>query len=475
MDNWKNIAIPNYPNADGSAPDRPVMLGALFDSLSEPERSLMEWMFRDKSLSGTLHAMQSGSSCPVDALCERLRLKNWNPLRADDPFSTLQLVNAQVEEEEHEYQKQLKQFHRLKDVHKERLKQHKEARQLASLNAFGSSSLTEERRKHYDINWVPRAPIEPRSDNLKYLKASLLAERFHPWYGATQSTKSIGVPQLPVFSSNHVKARGASVHTGLNIDEHTLDKITSNMPVVKGLGIDRGTLGQWVREFFSSYEPHFFLFDHSHSESCRKQPYAWHLIGLESSVDVLHSVDVGSETFDSQACGRGGSRNCVLVCSAAQTTRVLADHDNIPTFRLAYPNFSIPSNNTYIEWPARVLFYIRVRYDVADCERSSSHAWADASITKHQVIGIFAVVQYYKHHPKRLSWSWGPLAELFQQDQWEMGASSLVPVSAIRGKFILGPLDSAADKDFEFEIRDVDSSHMPECMCVNRIQDNAFV
>ena len=143
--------------------------------------------------------------------------------------------------------------------------------------------------------------------------------------------------------------------------------------------------------------------------------------------------------------------------------------------RLAYPHFSIPSNNTYIEWPARVLFYIRVRYDVADRERSSSHVWADASITKHQVIGIFAVVQYYKHHPKRLSWSWGPLAELFQRDQWEMGASSLVPVSAMRGKFILGPLDSAADTDFEFEIRDVDGSHTPECMCVNRIQDSAFV
>jgi hypothetical protein len=125
--------------------------------------------------------------------------------------------------------------------------------------------------------------------------------------------------------------------------------------------------------------------------------------------------------------------------------------------RLAYPHFSIPSTNTHIEWPALVLFYIRVRYDVADRERQSSHVWADASITKHQVIGIFAVVQYYKHLPKRL-WSWGPLAELFQQDQWEMGASSLVPVSAIRGQFILGPLDSAADTNFEFEIKYVMST-----------------
>ncbi len=62
-----------------------------------------------------------------------------------------------------------------------------------------------------------------------------------------------------------------------------------------------------------------------------------------------------------------------------------------------------------------------------------------------------------------------------KQNQWKMGASSLVLVSAIRGKFILGPLDSAADTDFEFEIRDVDYSHTPECMCVNRIQDSAFV
>ena len=126
--------------------------------------------------------------------------------------------------------------------------------------------------------------------------------------------------------------------------------------------------------------------------------------------------------------------------------------------RLAYPHFSIPSNNTYIEWPPRVLFYIRVRYDVADRDRQSSHVWADASITKHQVIGIFAVVQYYKHHPKRLSWSWGPLAELFQQDQWEMGASSLVAVSAIRGKFIPGPLDSAADTDLILNLKYVMST-----------------
>jgi hypothetical protein len=126
--------------------------------------------------------------------------------------------------------------------------------------------------------------------------------------------------------------------------------------------------------------------------------------------------------------------------------------------RLAYPHFSIPSNNTYIEWLARVLFYIRVRYDEADRERQSSHVWADASITKHQVIGIFVVVQYYKHQPKRLSWSWGPLAELFQRDQWEMGASSLVPVSAKCGQFILGPLDSAADTNFEFEIKYVMST-----------------
>ncbi len=38
----------------------------------------------------------------------------------------------------------------------EQVKQHKEARQLASLNAYGSSSLTDERRKHYDTAWVSR-------------------------------------------------------------------------------------------------------------------------------------------------------------------------------------------------------------------------------------------------------------------------------------------------------------------------------
>ena len=68
---------------------------------------------------------------------------------------------------------------------------------------------------------------------------------------------------------------------------------------------------------------------------------------------------------------------------------------------------------------------------------------------------------------KRLSWSWGPLAELFQQHQWDMEASSLVPMSAIRGKFIYGPLPN----DIEFDI----DGEPANCMSVNRIPDHSIL
>jgi hypothetical protein len=59
------------------------------------------------------------------------------------------------------------------------------------------------------------------------------------------------------------------------------------------------------------------------------------------------------------------------------------------------------------------------------------------------------------------------LAELFQQQQWDMDASSLVPMAAIRGKFIYGPLPN----DDEFDI----DGEPANCMSVNRIPDNSVV
>jgi hypothetical protein len=469
LDNWQEIVIPKFQNADGT--QQPVVLGTLFASLTQTERTLLEWMYQDKPLSGTLHATQSGGDSSVDAcdtLYERLALTDWNPLHGDDPIEALERVERKVEDAELTYQQDLARFDTLTKQRQTRKQQHQEAKRLADLNQFGSNSLAQEQLLHYATTWVPPKPIKPELVDRQQMKALLLAVRLHPWYGAKSSPHHTAVPQLPVFSPPSVKVRGACIHVGLHIAE--LDARSSNAAVVKDLDIDRGTLGRWVTAFFTSHQDHFRLYDEQDASAPRK----WHLVGLNASVDVLHSVDVGSETFDSRACGRGGSRSHVLVCSAAHTARVLADPDNHQTFLRAYPKFSIPDKNTYIEWPARVLFYVQVRYDVADrqCSITSSHVWADQTITKRQVNGVFAVVQYYKYHPKRLSWSWGPLAELFQQHQWDMEASSLVPMSAIRGKFIYGPLHSVADHDGEF---DIDGEPTPDCMCVNRIPDNGCI
>jgi len=463
LDNWQQIVIPNFQHADGS--HQPAVLGTLFASLTQTERTLLDWMCRDKPLSGTLHAMQSGASSSADAVCARLALVDWNPLRNDDPITALRNVEFEVDDAEHTYQQKYADYEKLTKEFHARKQQHEEARRNARLNPYGSSSLAPAQQQHYATTWVPSKPRKPEPVNAHQLKAVLLAEQLHPSFGAKPSPRCTAVPRLPVFSPPSVKARGACIHSGLCLVD--LNTVSSRTAVVKDLDIDRGTLGRWVAAFFETHHDHFCLHVEEPDESF---PRPWHVVSVDASVDVMHSVDVGSETFDSRACGRGGSRSQVLVCSAAHTARVLnvcKVENNYQTFLDAFPHFSIPEQNTYIEWPARVLFFVRVRYDVADRQHSSANVWADTSIIKRQLTGVFAVVQYYKHHPKRLSWSWGPLAELFQQHQWDMDASSLVPMSAIRGKFIYGPLPN----DDEFDI----DGERANCMSVNRIPDNSIV
>ncbi len=109
--------------------------------------------------------MQSGASSSADAVCARLALVDWHPLRNDDPIAALRNVEFEVDDAEHTYQRKYADYEKLTTEFHARKKQHEEARRNASLNPYGSSLLIATQQQHFATTWVPSKPRKPEPVN----------------------------------------------------------------------------------------------------------------------------------------------------------------------------------------------------------------------------------------------------------------------------------------------------------------------
>jgi hypothetical protein len=191
----------------------------------------------------------------------------------------------------------------------------------------------------------------------------------------------------------------------------------------------------------------------------------WELIALSSkdadkSFKVIHidfaninkiqQIDLGYEDKVDASTWFGGPRSYVLVGCPHRDARIRAfiTHPSI--------NFSpdtFPENEAFLH-PGQIRCILHVKYDVV-LERYATSV-PDAKIkyvSQSKESGyqskeaIFAVVDFFKPHKCRHRWSFGAVAELWDQECFQYAirqdnyltlAECLVPLNRIAGKFIPG-------------------------------------
>jgi hypothetical protein len=266
----------------------------------------------------------------------------------------------------------------------------------------GTASIENEIRKR--DNQLPRNELNFTFTPLSLDACLKLADLFDPRNGHKESDPS-RYSHRPVQGWVEKKFYKSHGHKDLLL----FDKVHEGIMIAADVKLSRAMLSLFLTEFFSTRFPY---------PDVMLYPQDVIFNGI-SSVKWLKSIEYALEKYGSYDY-RNGFRSNVLVSNNTMFDRYWQDSQTV-----------VKDQSVDILFPGLCHGFVEVEYSVSQGTVSLD------------MLGVFALIQWYRPHRERLSWSWAPLAQLWTcaKRPWHDivladNLCCLIPVSQLKGKFI---------------------------------------
>ena len=427
-----SMTVANWLDSNGATVAKSRNVQSIFDTQLGPrERALLRSLELDQQPKTAWHDPVNATVDPAQprpAFTAHVTADGHNPLEYDTPETMFRQLWVDVQQETAAHAEACLAF----DVRRQEceaaaarvqetravLNRARASRVPAAVAAAEEAHAATQRRHDALLNLIAIGP--PPAPTAFALR---VAEAFHPTRSLAMPPDALvqaGPPVVHVLHEALAAFRFHGATTSVNLS--TMARLTT--PLRPGASATAGQLRDWLRQLFSA--PPVDVVLHSPAPAAHGQPRpSIHCSFVSPVVEIHHTVSFMGECFNSQSSNKD-RRAYILVCRQALTDRMRRE----PDFAIAFPRLERHA------FAARIECFVTVPYHVEDT--------ANRVTSRHTV--TFAVCRFYRLHPRRASWEWGVLAELYHDTFLpfqEMGPLALVPLAHITGKFLPGPAPSA--------------------------------